>query len=209
MLFSYWTHFTSNLNAFCTDRSDNIVNFYNQKFVNDPFTSNMLIMKGYHVILILLFVAGVALLSFNYIESGNEVAPREIPYPEGYREWTHVKTYVVGPKSPAFKFIGGFNHVYANEKAMQGYRTGYFPDGSVIVSDVIEAIDSINIREGKRHHIDVMMKDSVAFSDSQGWGFESFATDSKIERMVTPDMSRNCTNCHSKQKDLVFSDYRK
>ena len=76
-----------------------------------------------------------------------------IPYPEGYRAWTHIKTYIVGTKSPAFKFNGGFNHVYANEKAMVGYNTGYFPNGSVIVSDVIQAKeDSFDIREGPRHH---------------------------------------------------------
>src|SRR6188768_2110695 len=136
-------------------------------------------MKSHHILMILFIAAGTAQLSFAYITSASNETPPAIPYPEGYREWTHVKTYVVGPKSPAFKFIGGFNHVYANEKAMQGYLTGKFPDGSVIVSDVIEAKDSIDIREGKRNHIDVMMKDSVAFADTHGWGFETFGSDSK------------------------------
>jgi hypothetical protein len=121
-----------------------------------------------------------------------------------------VKTYIVGPKSPAFKFIPGFNHVYANEKAMRGYKTGYFPNGSVIVSDVVEAKeDTINVREGKRHHIDVMMKDSIKYADSGGWSFEQFSADDEPKRLLTPQIKTVCTNCHSKERDFVYSEYRK
>ncbi len=133
-----------------------------------------------------------------------------VPYPEGYREWTHVKTYIVGPKNPVFKFIGGFNHVYANEKAMIGYRTGDFPNGSMIVSDVIEAKeDTMDIREGKRHHIDVMIRDSTKYPDAGGWRFEQFFEDSNTTRLLTPEIRVVCSNCHAKQKDHVFSEYRK
>jgi len=69
----------------------------------------------------------------------------EIPFPEGYRNWT----YVVRPKNPVFKFIGGFNRVYANEKAITGYKSGHFSNGSIIVSNVISANeDSSTTREG-------------------------------------------------------------
>ena len=32
-----------------------------------------------------------------------------------------------------FESIGGIHHIYANEPALQSYRSGIFPDGSVIV----------------------------------------------------------------------------
>ena len=30
-----------------------------------------------------------------------------VPYPVGYRQWTHVKSTLIGPKSPAYDKIGG------------------------------------------------------------------------------------------------------
>jgi hypothetical protein len=154
---------------------------------------------------------GLAIAAWIVFQSFTDRVPdREIPYPDGYRSWDHVKTYVVRPKSPAFKLIGGFNHVYANKKAMQGYLTGRFPDGSIIVSDVVEAKeDSMNVREGKRAHIDVMMRDSVHYADTGGWRFETFSEDSKTNRMLTAEAVLKCAACHKKQKDMVFSDYRK
>lgn len=159
-------------------------------------------------ILVLLMISGIVFVSFK--EKPALQTDETIPYPEGYRDWTHVKTYIVGPKSLAFKFIGGFNHVYANEKAMVGYKTGHFPNGSVIVSDVIQAKeDSVDIREGRRHHIDVMVRDSIKYADAGGWRFEEFQGDSHTIRLLTAQSRTVCSNCHAKQKDLVFSEYRK
>src|SRR5262249_9654875 len=45
-----------------------------------------------------------------------------VPYPVGYRDWTHVKSNLIGPESPMYKQIGGYQHVYANKKGMEGYR---------------------------------------------------------------------------------------
>jgi hypothetical protein len=158
--------------------------------------------------LVLLCVLGILFISFTHDPAINE--EQEVPYPEGYRKWTHVKTYIVGPKSPAFKFIGGFNHVYANEQAMVGYTTGHFPNGSIIVSDVISAKeDSVDIREGTRHHLDVMVRDSIKYSDAGGWRFEQFQDDSPRIRLLNVQSRMVCSNCHTRQKDMVFSVYRK
>jgi hypothetical protein len=47
---------------------------------------------------------------------------KEVPYPEGYREWKHIKTAIIGPKSPAFEHFGSFHRIYANAKAVEGYK---------------------------------------------------------------------------------------
>lgn len=156
---------------------------------------------------VLLMILGIVFISFK--EETNQTE-EQVPYPEGYRNWAHVKTYIVGPKSLAFKFIGGFNHVYANEQAMVGYKTGHFPNGSVIVSDVLQAKeDSVDVREGPRHHIDVMVRDSIKYADAGGWRFEEFQGDSPTIRLLNPQSRTACTNRHTKQKDMVFSVYRK
>jgi hypothetical protein len=133
-----------------------------------------------------------------------------VPYPEGYRKWTHIKTAIVGPQSPDFRSTGGFHHIYANEKAMEGYLTGNFPGGSVIVFDVLEAKvqENSNTNEGNRRHIDVMVKDSIKYNTTGGWGYEEFEGNSKTERIATPEIQTQCSNCHAAQKDHVFSTYR-
>ncbi len=45
----------------------------------------------------------------------------------------------MGPENKNFATNGGFHHYYANEKAMEGFRTGHFPDGSVVVDERLEA----------------------------------------------------------------------
>ena len=158
------------------------------------------------IIVIILSVSCVAFISF-----AHPYQPKnEVPYPEGYRKWTHIKTAIVGPQNPDFKFSGGFHHIYANEKAMEGYSTGNFPEGSVIVFDVLEALvqKNSNTNEGNRRHIDVMVKDSIKYNATGGWGYEEFNGDSKTERNATPAIQTQCFNCHATQKNHVFSTYR-
>ena len=135
-----------------------------------------------------------------------------VQYPAGYRLWAHVKTALIGPQSPAFENSGGIHHIYANEKAMDGYRTGRFPDGSVLVADFLETRESAGVTtEGPRRRIDVMVKESKRYAETGGWGFESFRGDSQTDRVVTAEIATTCFACHSKQKerDSVFSIFRK
>ena len=162
-------------------------------------------MKKNQIFLVLILVCSISLSAFL---SGEKNPDEGIPYPEGYRNWTHVKTHIVRPHSPAFKIVGGFNHVYANKEAMIGYRRGKFPNGSMIVSDVIRVNeDSLASLEGERMHIDVMMRDSLKYNDFGGWRFETFDK-STTNRMLTLDTRKACTNCHKKTVDMVFGDYR-
>lgn len=131
-----------------------------------------------------------------------------VAYPLGYRDWAHVKSASVDPKSPAAGRYGGLHHIYANEKAMEGYRTGQFPDGSVIVFDLLETREtSGTTTEGPRKFIDVMAKDSQRYAETGGWGFEEFTGDSPTDRALTAQAKTDCYKCHARQKDhgFVFS----
>ncbi len=138
-------------------------------------------------------------------------ANEEVPYPEGFRTWTHVKSALIEKGSPAFAHWGGFHHIYGNAKAIEGYKTGKFPDGSVLVFDVVEATskDSV-VSEGNRRLIDVMVRDADRFKSTGGWGYEEFAGDSKTERKIGALAVTACYSCHSYQKDNdnVFSKLR-
>lgn len=118
----------------------------------------------------------------------------------------------MGPQSPFFARVGGLHHIYANEKAMEGYRTGRFPEGSVLVFDVFETQEAAGATlEGPRRFIDVMQKDSKRFAATGGWGYEEFKGDSQTERALTPKTAQECHACHAAAKDYdsVFSRFRK
>jgi len=163
-------------------------------------------MKKQFTVLITI-AAFVTLFGFTFNKSTQE---DEVPYPEGYRMWTHIKTGLIGPTNPNFQFSGGYHHIYANAKAMQGYTSGYFPEGSVIIFDVLDTKEQNgNTQESSRNHLDVMVKDSLKYASTGGWGYEEFKGDSHTERILTPTKKTQCFNCHAKKADYVFSEFRK
>ncbi|MBV9268837.1 MAG: cytochrome P460 family protein, partial [Acidobacteriaceae bacterium] len=89
----------------------------------------------------------------------------EVPFPEGYASWQHVKSVVIGPEHKSFASEGGkVFHFYANPQAIEGYRTGRFPNGSVIVRETLRTIAGEGeskgiLTEGERSSLDVMVKD--------------------------------------------------
>jgi hypothetical protein len=149
--------------------------------------------------------------SFLVAATSAQSTPELVPYPEGYREWMHVKSALITPQSRSFKRFGGLHHIYANTKAIEGYRTGVFVDGAVIVADFLETQEKDgDTSEGKRRFIDVMLKDSKRFAQTGGWGFEEFSGDSKTERTLT-NPTKECFQCHTAKQEssFVFSSLRK
>jgi hypothetical protein len=133
-----------------------------------------------------------------------------VTYPEGYRSWFHVKSALVSARHPDFERSRGFRHIYANPQAVAGYRSGTFPDGSIIVVDWLEAKDENGLfTEATRRRFDVMIKDRARFAATGGWGFERFNGDSRTERAVT-SAAKQCFECHAGPgtRDLVFSRLR-
>ena len=131
-----------------------------------------------------------------------------VPYPEGYRDWRHVKSMVIEEGHPLFDAFGGIHHIYANEKALEGYAAGRFPDGAVIVFDLLEAKRADNaITEGARKVLGVMVKDSARWPETGGWGFEGFAGGDPGRRAVGESAREACFACHegAREKDYVFS----
>ena len=137
--------------------------------------------------------------------------PALVPYPSGYRSWTHVKTMQILPGHPLYGAFGGIHHLYANAKAMQGYRAGRFPDGAVIVFDLLEANDAGDtVTDGARKVVGVMHKDAKRYASTGGWGFEGFKGDSRSERAVGANAAGACFGCHAPQRerDYVFSAWK-
>lgn len=135
-----------------------------------------------------------------------ERAGGTIAFPEGYRSWTHVKSTIVGPEAQSFATNGGLHHFYANGRAVEGYRSGVFPDGAILIDDLLEVKSTApgTSGEGARRRVAVMVKDGRRFADTGGWGFEVFRGDAR-DGSLSPDGRAACHGCHKKADAGVFS----
>jgi hypothetical protein len=118
---------------------------------------------------------------------------------------------VIQDGHPLAGSFAGIHHLYANASAMEGYTSGTFPDGAVIVFDLLEAnaTDNKALVEGARKVVGVMERGAEKYAATGGWGFEGFKGDSQ-ERVVGDKAVEACFGCHEAQKDkgYVFSAYR-
>ncbi len=133
----------------------------------------------------------------------------QVDYPESYRRWTHVTSGVNGAEFGPFE---GMYHIYANAKALRGYRSGRFPDGATLVFDLHQVRTEGNATQPvARKFIDVMQKDSRRFQSTGGWGYEEFAGGDRSKRRIAPDaMIKRCHSCHVARQsaDSVISRFR-
>ena len=133
-----------------------------------------------------------------------------VDYPSNYRSWQHVKSMIIQPGHPLEDPFGGIHHVYGNSKAMSGMASGQYQKGAVFVFDLLEYEDSNKtIVEKGRKRIDVMQYDAELFSETGGWGYDTFVGDSTTERL-DQDVVVACYTCHigAKASNYVFSQYR-
>lgn len=132
-------------------------------------------------------------------------------FPEGYRSWYHVKSMLIEEGHPLFESFGGLHHIYANDAALEGYRSGTFPDGAVIVFDLlaVERTTDHAVVEKERKVLGVMQRDAEAFSATDGWGYEGFAGGDPGRRVVGAAAAEACHACHrGAAPDFVFSELR-
>jgi hypothetical protein len=155
-----------------------------------------------------LFLASLATVTV--IQAGD--VP-QVPYPQDFRSWQHVKSIVIGPEHTSFALRGGIHHYYANDLAMAGYRSGTFPNGSVIVDEAVftkageDQAQGITL-EGERRGLDVMIKNDRLYGDTGGWGFDHFDRDNRTGTLDASGRAK-CAGCHAKaQRDHVFSSVR-
>jgi hypothetical protein len=133
-----------------------------------------------------------------------------VDYPADYRSWQHVKSMIIQPGHPLEDPFGGIHHIYANPKAMAGLSSGKYEDGAVFVFDLLGYEDSNQtIVESDRIRIDVMQYNREQFSETGGWGFETFVGDSSSKRL-DQDVVLSCYNCHipAEASNYVYSQYR-
>lgn len=148
----------------------------------------------------------------------------ELVLPEGFREWV----FIGAPLTPNGLNNGkaGFpeyHHVYVNPDAYAVYkRTGRFPDGTVIAKELVllqpgeypdgskNAPSGRGFFAGDAHGMDVMVKDSRRFGETNGWGFFNFGHHAPpYAETATAAAPASCAACHTANagKGMVFRAY--
>ncbi|MCS6983847.1 MAG: cytochrome P460 family protein [Leptospiraceae bacterium] len=152
----------------------------------------------------------LCVLSVSSVVSCGKSLVDQVPYPENYRSFFHVKSMELKKDHPLYKDFGGLHHVYVNHEGLEALKKGGpFPDGSILVFDLFEVTSDNQITsEKERKVLAVMYKNTKAFAKTGGWGFEAFRGDSR-ERLVNGNHEA-CFGCHAQQKakDYVFSEFR-
>lgn len=141
--------------------------------------------------------------------------------PQGFRHWV----FIGAPLTP-HGLNGGkagfpeYHHVYINPDAYAVYqRTGVFPEGTVIAKELV-LLQKGNYADGSRNEpsgrgyfggefngMDVMVKDSRRFKNTNGWGFFNFGHHAPpyMKTAVAAD-TKSCAGCHKANADteMVF-----
>lgn len=148
----------------------------------------------------------------------------ETTIPEGFREWV----FLGAPLTP-HGLNGGqagfpeFHHVYIEPGAYAAYkRTGAFPEGTTIVKE-LALLKEGHYPDGSRDEasgrgffadrvagIDMMVKDSQRFPESNGWGFFNFGHhEPPYAAKAAAAPVEACAACHTANAtyDMVFTTF--
>jgi hypothetical protein len=159
-------------------------------------------------------VAGV--VASTYPPSGRayeEAGPTFVTkIPPGYRDWGLISVAHEEGNLHSFAAILG------NDVAIKAYREGTlpFPDGTIIAALHYGHVPSEENNKvfgrsqsfvaGHPTNIQFMVKDSIKYAATGGWGFAHFSTDGKPGAEA---FMKTCFPCHAREKahDLVFTRY--
>ena len=147
----------------------------------------------------------------------------ETTIPENFRQWV----FVGAPLTP-HGLNGGkagfpeFHHVYVEPKAFETYRkTGRFPEGTTIVKELVllhpgdypdgsrDEASGRGFFPAARNGIDISVKDSKRFKDTNGWGFFNFGHHAPPYAKTAVAASKEaCAGCHiANAEDMVFTKF--
>jgi Cytochrome P460 len=138
-------------------------------------------------------------------------ADGKLKLPTGYRAWV----FVGAPLTPN-ALNGGeanfpeYHHVYVEKKNVDAYlKTGTFPEGTVFVKELTRVLDpkypdgsrdepsGRGYFNGEYNGIDVTVKDSKRFAETNNWGFFTFGHHPlPYAQTAAESPATTCAYCH-------------
>ncbi|MDJ0741687.1 MAG: cytochrome P460 family protein [Gammaproteobacteria bacterium] len=147
----------------------------------------------------------------------------KLELPDGYHSWV----FLGSPLTPHALNDGGagfpeYHNVYIHPDAYRHYReTGDFPEGTILLKELqltapgTFADGSRGEASGRgyfpaaRNGIDISVKDSERFGDTNGWGFFNFGHHAPpYAKTATAAPKEACAGCHIANTDnMVFMQF--
>ena len=152
-------------------------------------------------------------------------ADGKLRLPEGYHEWV----YLGSPLTPN-ALNGGeapfpeYHNVYVQPQAFRAYKeTGEWPEGTIMFKELQlvrngDSADGSSVEvsgrgyfPGARNGVDISVKDTKRFDDTEGWGFFTFGHHAPPYPTVAEEMPVDaCAGCHiANATNMVFSKFYK
>jgi hypothetical protein len=170
-------------------------------------------MKRARIVLIAIATLGSVASGIALSHHADDQAPIFVTrMPPRYRDW---KLISVAHEAGNLNSLGA---ILGNDIAIKAYRNGKlpYPDGTIIAAlhyshTPSEENNKVfgqpqSFTPGKPTNVQFMVKDSIKYAATGGWGFGHFNADGKP---VDAAFMKTCFPCHEKTKatDLVFTHY--
>ncbi|MCB1886028.1 MAG: cytochrome P460 family protein [Rhodocyclaceae bacterium] len=151
-------------------------------------------------------------------------ADGQLVLPTGYHQWV----FLGSPLTPHALNDGkaGFpeyHNVYVHPVAFAAYqRTGRWPEGTILLKELQLTLDGRasdgsrveasgrGFFPGARNGIDIAVKDTARFKDTNGWGFFNFGHHAPpYAKTAAAAPKAACAGCHAQNAtaDMVFSKF--
>ena len=147
-------------------------------------------------------------------------AAGELKLPTDYHRWI----FLGSPLTPNALNNGNagfpeYHNVYVQPEAYQAYRqAGQFPEGTIFLKELQLTLPGSNTDgsrieasgrgyfPGKRNGIDISVKDSARFKDTNGWGFFNFGHHApSYAKTAAAQPKEACADCHiANATNMVF-----
>ena len=168
-------------------------------------------------------IANMALAESNVSWGPKWTDKGELELPKNYHMWV----FLGSPLTPHALNDGkaGFpeyHNVYVQPEAYQAYRkTGKFPEGTILLKELQLTLPGTNADgsrveasgrgyfPGVRNGIDISVKDSQRFKETNGWGFFNFGHHAPPYAKTAAVLPKEaCAGCHmANATDMVFSKF--
>lgn len=125
------------------------------------------------------------------------------PYPEGFLQWKQLKATTLEPNNPATAKLTSAHFVYANDRALEGLRTGHYPEDAVFVLDIFKVARKDGVATlGARDSTSSMVRDP-RFAATGGWAFVDFDVATR-QSLPTTNPVTDCYQCHTRRADFGY-----
>ncbi|HVY64432.1 MAG TPA: cytochrome P460 family protein [Gammaproteobacteria bacterium] len=133
-------------------------------------------------------------------------AKGELKRPGDYREWVFLTAglgMTYGPNAPRAGQPAPFSNVFVNPDSYREFmKTGKWPNGTMFVLEIRQALENVSINNGGRTQGDVValeasVKDSTRYPDG-GWAYFGFDDRQGPKPTAAPfPRTATCYGCHS------------